>query len=326
MNVLILGGAGFIGAYVVKALLAEGSNVVVYDMLLGDNTLNRILSPEQLAKVTTVPGDVTDFPRILQAIEENNVDSLVHLAAWQIPSSNNNPTKAIEVNALGFNYSLEAAASLKLKRVVWTSSNAVFGSPKYQKVVPLPNDAFQVPNTVYGALKGINEYMAGHFYTQRGVDSIGFRFSLVYGYGRMRGASAFASEMIVKSALGEPCEVDLGDSEVDWYYVEDAAHLIVTALHAPATPTRVYNVNSDVRTVREAAEYLMSVLPQAKLKVNPGAIDANWNLDSSLLEKELGFRPKYSLEDGMKEMVYLVREKAGLEPIEGIEAARYYES
>ena len=324
MNVLVIGGAGFIGAYVVRTLLEEGHKVAVYDMLLGENAIHLVLSEEQLAQVTMINGDVTDFPRIVKAISENGVDSLVHLAAWQIPSSQNNPTQATKVNALGFNYSLEAAASLNLRRVVWTSSNAVFGSPKYQKVVPLPNDAFQKPNTVYGALKSLNEYMAGHYFDHRGVDSIGFRFSLVYGYGRMRGSSAFASEMIVKAATGEPCEVGLGDSEVDWYYVEDAAHLIVTALKAPQTPTRVYNVNSDVRTVREAAEYLMSILPDAKLKVLPGAIDANWNLDSSLLEKELGFKPKYSLEDGMKEMVYLVRESKGLPPIEGIEPARYY--
>lgn len=324
MNVLVLGGAGFIGAYVVKALLAEGENVVVYDMLLTENTLYRILTPEQLSKLTMVAGDVTDLPTMIRAIQENEIDSIVHLAYWQIPASHNNPTQAIKVNALGFNNALEAASSLNLKRVVWTSSNAVFGSPKYQKIVPLPNDAFQKPNTVYGALKALNEYMAGHYFTHRGLDSIGFRLSLVYGYGRMRGASTFASDMIIKAALGEACEVDMGDSEVDWYYVDDAAHLILEALKAPPTPTRVYNANSDVRTVRQAAEYLMSILPEAKLKVNPGAIDANWNLDSSLLEKEIGFSPKYSLEDGMNEIVYLVRENAGLEQLPGIAASPHY--
>jgi nucleoside-diphosphate-sugar epimerase len=324
MNVMVIGGAGFIGAYVVKALLAEGDQVTVYDMLLSANTLTRILTPDELAQVTMVSGDVTDLPSMMRAIRENEVESLIHLAYWQIPASHNNPTQAIKVNSLGFNYSLEAAASLNLKRVVWTSSNAVFGSSKFQDVVPLPNDAVQIPNTVYGSLKSGNEYMAKHYAEHRGVDSIGFRLSLVYGFGRMRGASTFASDMIVNAAIGEPCEIAMGDSEVDWYYVEDAANLLVRGLKAPSTPTRIYNANSDVRTVRQAAEYLSSILPDAKLTILPGEIDANWNLDSALMEKELGFKPRYSLEDGMKEMVAMVLEDANLPPKEGIQAARHY--
>ena len=98
------------------------------------------------------------------------------------------------------------------------------------------------------------------------------------------------------------------------------------ALKTPTTPTRVYNTYSDLRSVREAAGFLMSILPQANLDVLPGDIDANWNLDSSLLEKEIGFKPKYSLEEGLKDTVYQVREKAGLPPMPGVEAIRHYSS
>jgi UDP-glucose 4-epimerase len=326
MKCLVIGGAGFIGAYVVKALLAAGEQAVVYDLMLADNTLNKILDPEELAQLTMTSGDVTDLANIIRVIREHDIDSLVHLAYWQIPASHHNPTKAIEINALGFNNALEAMASLDLRRLVWISSNAVFGSPKFQAQARVPNDAFQKPNTVYGALKSLNEYMAEHYFSHRGVDSIGLRFCLVYGYGRLRGASTFASDMIVKAALGESCEVASGDAVVDWYYVEDAAHLIVQTLNAPTTPTRVYNTYSDLRSVREAAEFLMSILPETKLEVKPGDIDANWNLDSSLLEKEVGFKPKYSLEEGLKDTVYQVREKAGLPPIPGIDAIRHYSS
>lgn len=324
MKCMVIGGAGFIGAYVVETLLAEGHEAVVYDMSLSENTVHKLLSPQQLDQVTMVSGDVTDLANIVRVIRENDVDSLVHLAYWQIPASHNNPTKAIEINALGFNNTLEAMASLDLRRLVWISSNAVFGSPKYQEKPSLPNDAFQRPNTVYGALKSLNEYMAEHYYAHRGVDSIGLRLCLVYGYGRMRGASTFASDMIVNAALGEPCEVDTGDVVVDWFYVEDAAHLIVDALNAPALPTRVYNTHSDLRSVRDAAGYLMSILPDARLDVLPGTIDANWDLDASLLEKELGFKPKYSLEDGLRDTVYRVRDKAGLSPAPDIDPVRHY--
>lgn len=324
MNCLVMGGAGFIGAYLVQTLLEEGNRVVVFDSILSDNTIHKLLSAEEMEEVRMISGDVTDLAQLIRVIREHDIDSIVHLAAWQIPSSHSNPTKAILINGLGFNNTLEAVASLNIRRLVWISSNAVFGSPDSHKVRLLPNDEFHRPNTVYGALKSLNEYMAEHYFTHRGVDSIGLRFCLVYGYGRMRGASTFASEMIEKAALGQSCLVDNGDSCVDWYYVVDAAHLILQALKAPTTPTRVYNTHSDLRTVREAAEYLSNNLPKAKLTVKPGFINANWDLDSSKLVEELGFNPRYSLEEGLRDTVSRVREKVGLPELPGFSAINHY--
>ena len=317
MNCLIVGGAGFIGAYVVQALLRDGHQVVVFDADASKNTIHKIFSESELAGIETYTGDVTDLAQLIRIIREKNIDSIVHLAAWQIPASHNNPSKAILVNGLGFNNALEAVASLGLRRLVWTSSNAVFGSPKSHHVQPIPNDEYHRPNTVYGALKSLNEYMAVHYFNHRGVDSIGLRFCLVYGYGRMRGASTFASEMIEKAALGLPCVVDSGDSRVDWYYVVDAAQLILKALEVPCTPTRVYNTFSNLYTVREAADFLSNNLPDAQLTVKPGAIDANWNLDAGQLEAEIGFTPRYSLEDGLRDTVARVRKTASLPELPG---------
>lgn len=324
MNTLIIGGAGFIGAYVAQVLLREGHHVAVLDADIRDNTIHRLLTPEELEQVTLHAGDVTDLARLLQILKEDDIDSIVHLAAWQIPASQQNPSKAILVNGTGFNNTLEAMAALDLQRLVWTSSNAVFGSPRSHHVERLPNDEYHRPNTVYGALKSLNEYMAEHFYETRGVDNIGLRFCLVYGYGRMRGASTFASEMIEKAALGQPCVVDSGDSEVDWFYVVDAAELIARALRAPTTDTRVFNTHSDLRTVREAAQFLSSNLLEAELTVQPGAIDANWDLDDSQLAEELGFQPRYALEDGLRDTVSRVRKKAGLPEIPGFGAIDHY--
>lgn len=317
MNCLLVGGAGFIGAYVVRAMMQEGHKPVVLDASLAENTIHKLLSPEELSQVPMVAGDVTDLAFLMRVIREHEIDSIVHLASWQIPASQNNPSKAIQINGEGFNNTLEAMASLGLRRLVWTSSNAVFGSPKSHNVEPLPNDEYHRPNTVYGALKSLNEYMAEHFFKHRGVDSIGLRFCLVYGYGRMRGASSFASEMIEKAALGQSCVVDNGDSRVDWFYVEDAAQLILRALTVPKTPTRVFNTHSTLHTVREAAETLMSKLPDAELIVKPGMIDANWYLDPSQLVEEVGFKPQFSLEEGLADAVALVRRKAGKPELPG---------
>jgi len=324
MNCLVIGGAGFIGSYVVQNLLAKGHHPVIFDFLTDKNALQKICGPDEIDNVDLVYGDVADLASLARAVKEYQIDSMVHLAAWQIPGCNANPTKAITINGIGFNNTLEVAALFDVRRLVWASSNAVFGSPDSHDADLLPNDEFHRPNTVYGALKTLNEYMAGHFYDTRGVDSIGLRFGLVYGFGRMRGASTFASAMIEKSALGEPCDVDNGDAVVDWFYAEDAGQLVMAALEADPTPTRAYNVSGDLRGVKEAADYLTENIPDAQLTIKPGTINANWNLDSTRLKKEIGFEHRYSMEEGIQDAVARVRESYDLPPLPGFDRVALY--
>lgn len=324
MNCLVIGGAGFIGSYAVQALLSGGHKVVVYDSLTDKNALQKVCASEVQDRLSLVSGDVSDLAALARAVKENEIDSIVHLAAWQIPGCHNNPTKAITINGIGFNNTLEVAALYGVRRLVWASSNAVFGSPDSHPADVIPNDEYHRPNTVYGAIKSLNEYMAEHFYHTRGVDSIGLRFGLVYGFGRMRGASTFASAMIEKAALGEPCDVDNGDAVVDWVYAVDAGQLVLAALEAPKTQTRSYNVSGDLRSVLEAANFLTGRIPDAQLKINPGSINANWNLDSSLLSEEIGFTPRYVMEEGIQDAVARVRISYGLSPLKGFELVHRY--
>ena len=105
----------------------------------------------------------------------------------------------------------------------------------------------------------------------------------------------------------------------------DAAHLIVQALEAPQTSTRIFNTSSDYRGVREAVDCLRRNIPGTQLEVKPGSIDANWRLDSSRLSEELGFKPRYSMEEGIRDSVSRVRVMAGLSPVPGFEAINHYE-
>ncbi len=324
MNCLVIGGAGFIGSYVVQNLLSKGHHPVIFDFVTDKNALQKVCDLEQIDQVDLVYGDVADLASLAKAMKDFEIDSIVHLAAWQIPGCHNFPTKAITINGIGFNNTLEVAALFDVKRLVWASSNAVFGSPDSHSVKLLPNDEYHSPNTVYGALKSLNEYMAEHFHTTRGVDCIGLRFGLVYGFGRMRGASTFASAMIEKSALGEPCDVDNGDAVVDWVYAVDAGQLVMAALEAPSTPTRAYNVSGDLRGVKEAADFLTENIPGTQLTIKPGSINANWNLDSTLLKEEIGFEHRYSMEDGIRDAVARVRQSYNLPPLEGFEPVELY--
>ncbi len=70
----------------------------------------------------------------------------------------------------------------------------------------------------------------------------------------------------------------------------------------------------------------MEILPEAELEVKTGSIPANWNLDASLLEEELGFEPKYTAHEGLRTTAAMVRQRQGLDPVEGVDVVEHYSS
>lgn len=318
MNYLVTGGAGFVGSYVTRRLLEQGHRVVVFDSQPSGTSIDRVLGPEERARAQIVAGDVTDLPHLLRLCQDSAVERIVHLAYLLGPDANANPARALKVNCEGTNNLFEVARLLKIPRLVWASSIAVFGSREdypfpYE---PLPNDAPLHPTTVYGACKALNEMMAQHYYQEYGLDIIGLRFSTVYGLGRLRGrAQATTVELINKPALGEKGIVPFGDDLRDWLYVDDAARAAVLTAEVPATNSRAFIVSGDLRPVREVAAYLCRLVPGAAIELLPGSCEQSFRFDTRTTERELGFRPAWSMEAGVRDMVNTLRRQAGLSPV-----------
>ena len=249
MSVLVTGGTGFIGAYVVRRLLQAGEEVVTLDNL-PSNVINKVLTPEEISQVRFATGDVSSFRDVALATSENGVDRIIHLASLLHPASNENPPLAVQVNIQGQTTILEVAKLFGLRKVVWASSVVVFGSRDSHEERVLPNDASHHPVNLYGATKSFDEFLTNHYIEEWGIDALGLRFTVVYGPGRVRGASAFVNEL-VKPALGEPASVPFGDDVVDWQYVEDIAGLLAKAINLPKTKTSVFNTQFDRRSIRD---------------------------------------------------------------------------
>jgi nucleoside-diphosphate-sugar epimerase len=234
MSTLLVGGGSFIGAHVVRDLLATGDRVVAYDLDVRDNAIHRILAPAELARVTFVPGDVLDPIGLLHAAKTHEVRDIVHLAAALIPTCQVQPALGVRVNVDGFNHVLEVARVIGARRVVWASSIAVYGPQSRYEGEP-DEDAAHWPSTVYGATKSMNEFMARHYHQAFGVESVGFRFAVVYGAWRMRGALAYqlGHELLENPAQGQPARVPAGDTLINWQHVEDAAQAMLLALRHP---------------------------------------------------------------------------------------------
>ncbi|MDD4859046.1 MAG: NAD(P)-dependent oxidoreductase [Dehalococcoidales bacterium] len=317
MNCLVTGGMGFIGTYIIKELIKDGEQIIAYDSYPNSELHERVLTKADRDKIKIVQGDITDLAQLTRTVKEHKVDKIVHMAYILTNETSANPPLGIRVNINGTNNIFEAARIMDVKKVVWASSISVYGPAARYKEQVLSNDAPQYCANLYGACKSFNEQMATHYYNRFGVNSIAIRFTWIYGPGqRGNGASATITRGLMENpALGKEGSVPDGESMANWLYVEDAARSVALACKVDKTETRAFNINGDVRSMKEAADYVKSIIPTAKITLAPGKGVQSATFDSSLIEKELGFKFTWSMERGMKQTINTLRQWNGLPPI-----------
>jgi UDP-glucose 4-epimerase len=321
MNVLVTGGTGFIGSYTVRALIAEGHQVLVYDLVPNEGLLARILSPEERRNVRVESGDVTDLTALLRILKNQRIEGVVHLAYLLQQGSEDNPSLAVRVNCQGTNNVFEASLRHGIDKVVWGSSIGVYGHPEEYPEEVLRGDSPHKPHFFYGACKSFNEFMADFYLRKRGLKHVGLRFNLVYGPGRYSTASrgsgaSFASELIEKPVLsGEACSVPYGNDSFNWLYVEDAATSAALGVQRESRPG-TYTICGDYRPLREVAAYVKKLLPRTKINIGVERYGFCWRHDMTEAREGIGYWPKYTMEEGVKKTINFLRKEKGLPPVE----------
>jgi UDP-glucose 4-epimerase len=226
-------------------------------------------------------------------------------------ASSANPLLAERVNCGGTANIFETARILRLEKVVYASSNTVFGPAEKYPGGAIPNDAPHYPSTIYGACKSFNERFAEYYFHEYGVDSVGLRFPVVYGVGHREGAAArLTEELIVKPALGKPGRVPYaGEDVLNWLYVEDAARGVVMASRRAGTKTRSFNIDGEICSVAVAVDYVRKLVPGADITFSPGHIEFSGNYETVRIREEIGYRPEWPLERGIKQVMDSVRKR-----------------
>jgi UDP-glucose 4-epimerase len=310
-TVLVTGGFGFIGAYVVRELLRDGSQVIVIDREAEGNTADDVLSAEERA-VRRIAGDIPGAQTLTKLLHEHAVDTVVHLASPLATVTEVNPQMVPSQMIAPHVAILDACRHAQTRRLVWASSVAVFGRSRDYPRLPIANDAPHLPLTLYGAAKSFLEHLSSHYSGRYGLDTLGLRFPLVYGPGRRRGGGLFATRMIEGAALGRRCVVECADNEHDWVYVGDAARSILLAIRASTARSRALTVCGEVATRREAAEMLRRSFPQAQLVLHHGNTGLPAEFDPSVTFDEIGYKSTKTLRDGLLTTANTVRARAGL--------------
>lgn len=312
MRVLITGGYGFIGAWIIRDLLARGDQVWVYDLREDARRLRLILPEDKVKQVAFVPGDVCDLPALSAAIQTHGITHVIHLAGLQVPTCRADPMLGAKVNVLGTLAVFEAvtAAGEQVKRIVYASSAAVFGGPQnYPPNTSLSDDVLLVPSTHYGVFKCCNEGNARIYHQDNGISSVGLRPWTVYGVGRDLGMTSEPTKAIKAVLLGRPYHINFG-GWTDFQYVDDVAKAFVLCCERPYSGAKSYNLRGAVVTLADFHKALVTVLHEAEKLVTFGTtqIAIAYDLADDAIQRDLGPLPKTSLEDGIRETVAIFRQ------------------
>jgi nucleoside-diphosphate-sugar epimerase len=303
MRVLLTGGYGCIGAWIIRNLLERGDEAWIYDLKEDPRRLRLILPEDQVGRARFIPGDVTDLPALQRAIRQYSITHLVHLAGLQLPVCRADPLLGAKVNVLGTLAVFEAVRQCgsQVQRVVYASSAAVFGPPESYPTGPLADDVPLVPATHYGVFKCCNEGNARIYYQDHGLSSIGLRPWTVYGVGRDFGMTSEPTKAIKSLALGRPYHITYGGWQ-DLQYVDDVAKVFVRCLEAPYSGAKSYNLRGEVVDLATFHRALCAVDPAAPQLITFGdnQIAIAYDLDDTTLQRDLGPMPRTPLVEGIR--------------------------
>ena len=309
-KILVTGGAGFIGSFLVHRLLQEDvAEVVIYDNFARgryENITHALKDPR--CRVFEHGGDIRDTDVLDQAVKGK--DYVFHLAAMWLLHCKDYPRTAFEVNIRGTYNVLEACVNNQVRKLVFSSSASVYGDAVE---VPMTEDHPFNNRNFYGATKISGESMCRSFYDRYGLDYVGLRYMNVYGPHQDQ-QSAYSGVIPIMLNKVDRAETPVingdGSQAYDFVYVEDVAEANLRALRAEVSD-RFYNVGTGVQTtVKELCDAILK-LKGSDLQVTytPYPPDDARQLVKNRIgstrraRQEIGFVSRHSLEQGLEKLI-----------------------
>ena len=302
---LVTGAHGFAGAWLAKALLAEGARVVGYD--LGKPRLSGLALQGIEDQVADVEGDLLDGELLGQVLRQHGADSVFHLAAQTIVGAANvSPLPTFEANVRGTWTLLEACREAGVERIVVASSDKAYGA---HEALPYREDAPLQPSYPYDASKAAADLIARSYWHTYELPVAVTRFANLYGGGDLNFSRLIPEAVSAVIDGRRPVLRSDGSPERDFLYVEDAARAYIAiagALDDGSARGEAFNAGAGrPYSVREVVEAVCRVSgtevePDIQGTGNPkGEIDRQY-LDSTKIGEVCDWRPQVDLEEGLR--------------------------
>jgi UDP-glucose 4-epimerase len=307
MNVLVTGGAGYIGSHVVEELVAAGHKPIVYDNLVKGH-IDAVSENVQL-----IEGDIHDFNFLKHVMGEYEIDGVMHFAASSlVGESMTDPGQYYYNNVAGTLGLLDAMRDVGVDYLVFSSTAAVYGEPK---TVPITEDAQHLPTNVYGRTKLIIEGMLADYAKAYDLHYVSLRYfnaagaALLGNIGEDHNPETHLIPLVLQAALGKRENVAIfgtdyptkdGTCVRDYIHVCDLATAHVLALNylLNGGKSNAYNLGSQsgysVREIIQAAKKVTGkdfpVIEKPRRAGDPAVLIAS----SEKIKKELGWQPKHT--------------------------------
>ena len=305
MKYLITGGAGFIGSHIARALLEQGADVRILDNFSSGKRENL-----KGLDVELLEGDLRNASLVAEAVRGVNI--IFHEAAFvSVAESMEKPQECLDVNVAGTSILFECARKADVQRVVIASSAAVYGD---SEAYPLSEETPLRPLSPYATSKRVDEMYADLFTNHFGLEVAALRYFNVYGP-RQRPDSMYAAAVpifIRRMLDNKPITVygDGGQTR-DLINVRDVVQANLLASQHPAAPGQIFNVCTGIETrILDLLEILYQIFPNAPRHVHAearaGDIYRSIGTPKKIVET-LGFEPKVTLAEGLKEAVEEMR-------------------
>jgi UDP-glucose 4-epimerase len=312
-RILVTGGAGFIGASVVKALAARGDEVIAFDIA---DSARLAAMVRTHPNIEFVQGEITEWPQVVGLIKGREPDAIIHCAAIVgVTNSLASPIGTFRVNVDGSLNLFEAMRLFGVRRVVNLSSEETYGIFEADTINENhPNR----PLKPYGISKYAVERLACDYQSAHGLEIVHVRTCWVYGPGLPRPR---APKIFVDAAVsGKKLHLaDGGDFRVDHVYIDDCVDGIIKALDKPSHRFDIYHIaTGNAPSLSEIVDIVKGLEPKADLSIGPGPYRFSDGteavrkgaLDITRARAELGYEPRFQIKDGLA--AYMESTRAGL--------------
>ena len=313
MNIIVTGGAGFIGFHVAKALLERGDKVVIvdnfndyYDVRLKEARIKELRKHNNL---DVIKADISDYDAMNNIFKKHKFNKICHLAAQAgVRYSLENPLTYEKSNMLGTMVMLEMARKHNIKDFVFASSSSVYGNNK--KIPFSEEDNVDNPVSLYAATKKSNELLAYTYHHLYKINCTGLRFFTVYGeFGRPDMAYFKFTKAILED---KPIDIyNYGKMKRDFTYISDIVQAVLAAIDNPF-PYEIINLGNnkpiELSYFIECIEKALGKKAKKNMKpMQPGDVFITY-ADIRKAEKLLNYKPKVKIEDGIKRFVKWYKE------------------